>query len=202
MSQSRYAQLSRQELAVLLPELLLIGQMIDRSGMAWCIQEFGRDEMVQIAIEEWAGASPIYTRRMQRALNYEGVDVPTIFKGLQLDIGAPPQFMDFRYNIHDRWHGEFHLDHCGALLDVEPMGDEYVFGMCHTIEDPTFDATAVATNARAQVRRQTVELGVGLQVQADDVLGDGEGDARSAELGRVHVAVDPRGGAEDRKSVV
>ena len=152
MSQSRYAQLSRQELAVLVPELLLIGHMIDRSGMAWCIQEFGRDEMVQIAIEEWAGASPIYTRRMQRALNYEGDDVPTIFKGLQLDIGAPPQFMDFRYTIHDRWHGEFHLDHCGALLDVEPMGDDYVFGMCHTIEDPTFDATAVATNARAQVR--------------------------------------------------
>jgi len=152
VSHSRYAQLSRQELAVLLPELLLIGQMIDRSGMAWCIQEWGRDEMVQIAIEEWAGASPIYTRRMQRALNYEGVDVLTIFKGLQLDIGAPPQFMDFRYTIHDRWHGEFHLDHCGALLDVEPMGPDYVFGMCHTIEDPTFDATAVATNARAQVR--------------------------------------------------
>jgi hypothetical protein len=60
--------------------------------------------------------------------------------------------MDFRYTIHDRWHGEFQLDHCGALLDVEPMGDEYVFGMCHTIEDPTFDATAVATNPRAQMR--------------------------------------------------
>ncbi len=152
MSHSRYEQLSRPDLAVLVPELLLIGHMIDRSGMAWCIQEFGRDQMVQIAIEEWAGASPVYTKRMQRALNYEGVDVPTIFKGLQLDIGAPPQFMDFRYTIHDRWHGEFHLDHCGALLDVEPMGDEYVFGMCHTIEDPTFDATAVATNPRAQMR--------------------------------------------------
>jgi hypothetical protein len=152
VSRSRYARLSRQELSVLVPELLLIGHMIDRSGMAWCIQEFGREEMVQIAIEEWAGASPIYTKRMQRALNYEGDDVPTIFKGLQLDIGAPPQFMDFRYTIHDRWHGEFHLDHCGALLDVEPMGDEYVFGMCHTIEDPTFDATAVATNPRAQMR--------------------------------------------------
>jgi hypothetical protein len=152
VSQSRYAKLSRQELAVLVPELLLIGHMIDRSGMAWCIQEFGREEMVQIAIEEWAGASPIYTKRMQRALSYQGNDVPTIFKGLQLDIGAPPQFMDFRYTIHDRWHGEFHLDHCGALLDVEPMGDDYVFGMCHTIEDPTFDATAVATNPRAQMR--------------------------------------------------
>jgi hypothetical protein len=152
VSQSRYARLSREELAVLVPELLLIGHMIDRSGMAWCITEFGREEMVQIAIEEWAGASPIYTKRMQRALNFEGDDVPTIFKGLQLDIGAPPQFMDFRYDIHDRWHGEFHLDHCGALLDVEPMGDDYVFGMCHTIEDPTFDATAVATNPRAQMR--------------------------------------------------
>lgn len=152
MALSRYARLTRAQLAVLVPELLLIGQMIDRSGMAWCISAFGRDEMVQIAIEEWAGASPLYTRRMQRALRYEGVDVPTIFKGLQLDIGAPPQFMDFRYTVHDRWHGEFHLDHCGALLDVEPMGPDYVFGMCHTIEDPTFDATAVATNARAQVR--------------------------------------------------
>lgn len=152
MSPSRYARLSRDELAVLVPELLLIGQMIDRSAMAWCISSFGREEMVQIAIEEWAGASPVYTRRMQRALDFEGNDVPTIFKGLQLDIGAPPQFMDFRYTIHDRWHGEFHLDHCGALLDVEPLGEKYVFGMCHTIEDPTFDATAVATNPRAQVR--------------------------------------------------
>ena len=55
--------------------------MIDRSGMAWCIQEFGRDEMVQIAIEEWAGASPIYTKRMQRALNYEGDDVAHDLQG-------------------------------------------------------------------------------------------------------------------------
>ncbi|MGB3483808.1 MAG: hypothetical protein WBB07_16535 [Mycobacterium sp.] len=149
---SRYASLSRDQLATLVPELLLIGQLIDRSGMAWCISSFGRQEMLQVAIEEWMGASPIYTRRMQKALKYEGVDVITIFKGLQLDIGAPPQFMDFRYTVHDRWHGEFHLDHCGALLDVEPMGDEYVRGMCHDIEDPTFDATAVATNRRAQIR--------------------------------------------------
>ena len=149
---SRYAALSRDELAILVPELLLMGQMIDRSGMAWCISAWGREEMLQIAIEEWAGASPIYTRRMQTALKYEGVDIFTIFKGLQLDIGAPPQFMDFRYTVHDRWHGEFHLDHCGALRDVEPMGPDYVQGMCHDIEDPTFDATAVATNPRAQVR--------------------------------------------------
>ena len=149
---SRFAALSREELATLVPELLLIGQLIDRSGMAWCISSFGREEMLQIAIEEWAASSPLYTRRMQKALKYEGVDIYTLFKGLQLDIGAPPQFMDFRYVVHDRWHGEFYLDHCGALLDVEPMGDDYVRGMCHDIEDPTFDATALATNPKAQVR--------------------------------------------------
>lgn len=149
---SRYADLSRAELATLVPELLLIGQLIDRSGMAWCIAAWGREEMAQVAIEEWAGASPVYTRRMQRALRYEGSDVVTIFKGLQLDIGAPPQFMDFRYAVQDPWHGTFHLDHCGALMDVEPMGEPYVRSMCHDIEDPTFDATAVATNPRAQVR--------------------------------------------------
>jgi hypothetical protein len=149
---SRYAALAREQLAVLVPELLLIGQLIDRSGMAWCISAYGREGMQQVAIEEWMAASPIYTRRMQRALGYEGDDVVTIFKGLQLDIGAPPQFMDFRYTVHDPWHGEFHLDHCGALMDVEPMGPDFVRGMCHDIEDPTFDATAVATNPHAQVR--------------------------------------------------
>jgi hypothetical protein len=152
LTTSRFAGLTRAQLATLVPELLLIGQLIDRSGMAWCIQGFGREEMLQIAIEEWAGCSPVYTRRMQKALRYEGVDVITIFKGLQLDIGAPPQFMDFRYTVHDRWHGEFHLDFCGALMDVEPMGEDYVRGMCHDIEDPTFDATAVATNPKARVR--------------------------------------------------
>ncbi|MGV0624473.1 hypothetical protein [Mycolicibacter minnesotensis] len=152
MVDSRYASLSRDELAVLVPELLLIGHMIDRSGMAWCISEFGREEMVQIAIEEWAGSSPIYTQRMQRALGYVGNDVFTIFKGLQFDIGSPPQFMDFRFTVHDRWNGEFQLASCGALIDVEPMGYDYTFGMCHTIEDPTFDATAVATNPYAQCR--------------------------------------------------
>jgi hypothetical protein len=154
---SQYASLTREQLATLVPELLLIGQLIDRSGMAWCISAFGREEMARIAVEEWASSSPVYTRRMQQALGYapsvpgQG-DVVTIFKGLQLDIGAPPQFMDFRYTVHDPWHGEFHLDHCGALMDVEPMGESYVVSMCHDIEDPTFDATAVATNARAQVR--------------------------------------------------
>ncbi len=149
---SRYASLDRDQLATLVPELLLIGQLIDRSGMAWCISAWGREEMAQVAIEEWAGSSPIYTRRMQKALKYQGTDIFTIFKGLQLDIGAPPQFMDFRYDVQDRWHGTFHLDHCGALMDVEPMGESYVRSMCHDIEDPTFDATAVATNPKAQVR--------------------------------------------------
>ena len=149
---SRYASLSSEQLATLVPELLLCGQLIDRSGMAWCIGEWGREEMARIAIEEWMGASPIYTRRMQRALGFEGNDVVTIFKGLLLDIGAPPQFMDFRYEVTDRWHGSFTLAHCGALMDVEPMGEDYVRSMCHDIEDPTFDATAVATNPRAQIR--------------------------------------------------
>lgn len=151
-SKSRYAALSREQLAGLLPELLLAGQLIDRSGMAWCIGAWGRDEMAAIAIDEWMAASPIYTRRMQRALGYEGDDVETIFKGLQLDIGAPPQFLDFRFALEDRWRGRFWLDHCGALCDVQPMGEDYVRAMCHDIEDPTFDATAVATNPRAQIR--------------------------------------------------
>jgi hypothetical protein len=143
---------SRAELAVLGREWLLHGHLQDRVGMPLVHTGRTREEMQQIAIEEWMAASPIYSRRMQRALRFGDGDVPTILKNLQLDIGAPHHFMDFRCRADDADHGEFWLAHCGALLDVEPMGEEYVHGMCHAIEDPTFDATAVATNPRAQVR--------------------------------------------------
>jgi hypothetical protein len=146
------ADLSRAQLAVLVPELLLCGHMIDRAGMPHLLAAFGLEGMRDIAIEEWKGASPHYTRRMQRALGYEGQGVVTIFKGLQLDVGAPPQFLDFRFTVHDRWSGTFALAHCGALMDVEPMGEEYVEAMCHAIEDPTMDATALATDPRARMR--------------------------------------------------
>ena len=143
---------SRAELASMLPEILLAGHLIDRAGMPHLIGAFGADAMRDIAIDEWKGASPVYSKRMQRALGFEGDTVETIFKNIQLDIGAPPQFLDFRFSLRDAQHGEFWLDHCGALMDVEPMGDDYVFAMCHEIEDPTFDATATASNPRAQVR--------------------------------------------------
>ncbi|WP_280443030.1 hypothetical protein [Nocardia brasiliensis] len=152
MPESNFARLTRAQLAVLVPELLLCGHLIDRSGMAHTIAAFGKDGMTAVAIEEWQLASPVYTRRMQRALGFAGDDVPTIFKGLQLDIGAPPQFMDFRFRVADGAHGEFWLDHCGALMDVEPLGPDFVVAMCHDIEDPTFDATALATNPHARVR--------------------------------------------------
>ena len=79
-----------------------------------------------IAIEEWMGASPIYTRRMQRALGFAGgEDVATIFKGLQLDCGFAHQYMDVRYEVESPHKGRFWLESCGALLDVEPRGEDH-----------------------------------------------------------------------------
>jgi hypothetical protein len=144
--------LSRAQLAVLGREWLLHGHLQDRVGMPLVHTGRTREEMEAIAIEEWMAASPVYSLRSQRALHFGAGDVPTILKNIQLDIGAPPHFMDFRCKVDDANHGEFWLAHCGALLDVEPMGEDYVHGMCHAIEDPTFDATAGATNPRAQVR--------------------------------------------------
>lgn len=147
-----YDELTQPELARLVPELLLSGHLIDRSGMGHVLAAFGQSGMTAVAIEEWMGASPVYTQRMRAAFGLNGDTVAEIFKMMQLDVGAPPQFMDFRYTIIDDYHGEFYLDHCGALLDVEPLGDEAVKQMCHDIEDPTFEATAIATNPRARFR--------------------------------------------------
>ncbi len=143
--------LAHDELALLANEHLLAGHLIDRAGMPLVIPH-GLDVMTAVAIEEWRGASPVYAKRMQQMLGFEGDTVETVVKGMQLDIGAPPQFMDFRYTVTGDHHGEFHLDHCGALMDVEPMGDDFVVAMCHHIEDPTFDATGWASNPRVRMR--------------------------------------------------
>jgi hypothetical protein len=67
-------------------------------------------------------------------------------------VGFPHQYMDVGWKLRDERHGEFFLLHCGALMDTERHGEKRVIGMCHTIEDPTFDATAYATNPRARIR--------------------------------------------------
>lgn len=111
--------LDHEELATLVKEHLLAGHLIDRAGMP-VVAGYGLDVMRDVAIDEWMGASPVYTKRTQRLLGFEGGTVEACFKAMQLDIGAPPEFMDFRFTITDENNGLFHLDHCGALMDVEP----------------------------------------------------------------------------------
>ncbi len=145
--------LTQTELATLAREWFLHGHLQDRVGIP-LLYQYGveREAAEQVAIEEWAGASPLYSVRTQETLGFRGSSVDVILKNLQADIGSPLQYMDFRMRFIDPDHAEFWLEHCGALLDVEPMGEDWVHGMCHTIEDPTFDATAAATNPQAVVR--------------------------------------------------
>jgi len=146
------ASFSRRALATLGREYLLHGHLQDRVGLPKVVIRFGIEPQVEVSIEEWMAASPIYSKRTQRALNFEGSDVSTVFKNLQLDIGAPHQFMDFQFRLDSPRYGEFWLSHCGALMDVEPYGEERVVQMCHDIEDPTFDATAAATHPCMKMR--------------------------------------------------
>jgi hypothetical protein len=144
--------LSRATLAALGREYMLFGHLLNRAALPHVHLRLGPAAREAVAIEEWMGASPIYTRRMQRCLGFEGDDVETIFKGFQLDVGFAHQYMDVRYELESPARGWFWLQSCGALLEVEPFGETAVRSMCHTIEDPTFDATAVATNPRARCR--------------------------------------------------
>jgi hypothetical protein len=150
--QNTLASLSRQDLCHLGREYLLIGHLIDRVGLPMATKLVGEEAQIQLSIDEWMGASPIYSLRMQKALGFEGRDVPTLFKNMQIEIGAPPQFMDFQFRVDRPDYGEFWLPHCGALLDVEPFGEKRVKKMCHDIEDPTFDATAAATHPCMKMR--------------------------------------------------
>jgi hypothetical protein len=144
--------LSREELLALAREYMLFGHLIDRGLMPHVAMRFGSDEVTRVAIEEWMGASPVYTWRMRDLMQIDGDDVEAIMKSLQLDVGFVHEYMDVHYEVTDPLNGAFWLEHCGALMDTEPMGEKYVVAMCHDIEDPTFDATANAVNPKARIR--------------------------------------------------
>jgi hypothetical protein len=149
----RLEELSRTELAALGREWMLYGHTYDRALMPQVGMRLGGGKEIEpLSIWEWKGASPNYTRRMKRLMKIEGEGADAIVKALQLDVGFPHEYMDVQFEVHDAQHAEFRLLHCGALMDVEKRGEAAVVMMCHRIEDPTFDATAVATNPRARMR--------------------------------------------------
>ncbi|MDA8341554.1 MAG: hypothetical protein M0007_04955 [Actinomycetota bacterium] len=148
----RYEDLSHAALVRLVREFAQTVHILDRSMCAAIGMAHGMEEMQRLAIEEWRGASPVYGERLRRIMNVEGDDVEAIFKVLQLDPGFPHHYLDVRYEVVDPHHGFFELASCGALLDAEPWGDRFVTGMCHHIEDGTFDYTAQAVNPKAHVR--------------------------------------------------
>jgi hypothetical protein len=144
---------SRLTLARLCREIMTGAQFNSRTGYAALRINHGDETYKNVAIDNWMAASPLYTRRMQRALGF-GNDhsVEDIFKGLQLDCGLSHQYFDAHFALDSKTEGRFWLASCGALLEAEPRGDDAVKVMCHDIEDPTFDATAVATNPKARMR--------------------------------------------------
>jgi hypothetical protein len=148
----RYEDLTKDALVRLVREYALIVHLLDRSGLAAVGLRYGQEVVEEIAIDEWRGASPVYGERLREVMAIDGDGVEAIFKVLQLDPGFPHHYMDVRYEVVDDRHGFFELASCGALLDVEPFGERAVTGMCHTIEDGTFDVTAQAVNPKARIR--------------------------------------------------
>ena len=149
----RIEELARDRLLALTYEHMLLGMLSNQATLPQTIVAGGSfDDLNEVAIDLWMGASPIYTHRMRKLMGIEGDDVPAIMKALQLDVGFVHQYMNVQYQVNSPLDGEFWLEHCGALMNLEPQGEAAVIGMCHTIEDPTFDATAYATNPRARIR--------------------------------------------------
>src|SRR5690349_13084673 len=109
------ASLSRGALARLGREYMLFGHLLNRAALPIVHVRLGAQAREDVAIEEWMGASPIYSQRMQRTMRFEGDGVDTIMKNLQLDVGFAHQYMDVRYALDDETRGAFWLARCGAL---------------------------------------------------------------------------------------
>src|ERR1700684_4493853 len=92
----RYEDLSKEALVRLVRDFALIVHLLDRSMCAAIAMRFGGDVMKELAVEEWAGASPLYGERLRNVMHIDGAGVSAIFKVVQLDPGFPHHYM----NVH------------------------------------------------------------------------------------------------------
>ena len=95
--------LPRDQLLAVAHEYMLLGMLSNQATLPQTIVAGGTlDDLNQVAIDLWMGASPTYTHRMRPLMGIEGDDVPTIMKALQLDVGFVHQYMDVHYQVNDR----------------------------------------------------------------------------------------------------
>ncbi len=145
--------LSRAGLARLCREYQMLSMFHDRAWMPHIAEHAGLDAPVTMADGEWMGSSPIYTRRNLANVGATGETVESIFKGIQLDIGGPDHYLDFRFRVLSDDEGEFWTEFCGPhdhLRRLTANDEAIVRQMCHDMEDRTFDATFGATNPKAR----------------------------------------------------
>jgi hypothetical protein len=147
------AALSRAGLARLCREYQMLSMFHDRAWMPHVATVGGQPATVTMADGEWMGSSPIYTRRNLANVGATGDTVESIFKGIQLDIGGPDHFLDFRFEVISDDEGIFWTEFCGPhdhLRRLTANDPGTVQLMCHDMEDHTFDATFGATNPKAR----------------------------------------------------
>jgi len=149
-------ELSRGELATLGCEYMLFGHLLNRAALPHVHFQIGPEGREAVAIEEWMGASPIYTRRMQARMRFTGTGVGTIFKGFQLDVGFPHQYMDVHYGLESEERGTFWLKYLSRGLDLRngigtvigvntnPQFPDVVYIIAQHAEQPTtYEAVVV-----------------------------------------------------------
>jgi hypothetical protein len=136
-------------------EIMLANHIHDRGALSQVAMQFGMEAQTAVACDEWMGSSPIYNARIRKLMKMDSDDVATALKCLQLDIGAPHNFLVFHYELCSPEEGFFWTTTCGPynhvrrLTDADPAMETQI---CHHMEDPTFDATVTAVNPRMRCR--------------------------------------------------
>jgi hypothetical protein len=136
-------------------DIMLANHIHDRGALLQIALQYGTKAQTAVACDEWMGSSPIYNLRNRKLMKMDGDDVATVLKCLQLDIGAPHNFLAFHYEVCSPEEGYFWTTTCGPYNHVRRMTNadpDMETQICHHMEDPTFDATVMAVNPRMRCR--------------------------------------------------
>jgi hypothetical protein len=145
------SRLTKNALARLGREYMFFSHLHDRAIMMIIFCRYGSEAQTNVAVDEWMGASPIYSERLRKFLKIEGNGVAAVLKTLQVDVGAPHQYLDFGYELVDDTLGYFWAKYCGPYECVKTATGGHegsIKQICHDMEDTTMPATTMSLNPK------------------------------------------------------
>ncbi len=148
----RYEDFSKEFLGKLLCEYGRLYELIDGLWYSTTAKEVGPAKAWEWEMKVWRAIPPHVMKGLKKVGNFEGRDLYTMFKAVQLDPCYTEGLYEYDIYIRDPKYAIMTIYRCPSLLYFEKTDPGRVKPLCVDLEPPAFQDYADFWNPKIKVR--------------------------------------------------